>query len=73
MTYTLKDLQHDKGIGWKYILRDLNEIMRSIDRECQLMYMNRLNGLRSGKLTPRPLEIQAVLAYSGNLVESYKD
>jgi len=70
---TLQDLQQQKAIGWKYILRDLNEYMRSIDRECQLMYMNRLNGLRSGKLKARAIELQALLAYSGSLVDCYKD
>ena len=70
---TLNDHQKAQNIGWKYILRDINEEMRSIDRECQLMYMNRLNGLRSGKLKARGIEVQALLAYSGGDVESFRD
>lgn len=70
---TLQDFQSEKGIGWKYILRDINEEMRSIDRECQLMYMNRLNGLRSGKLKAKPIEVQGLISYTGSLVDSFRD
>lgn len=51
---------------------ELTLLMKSYDKESEPMHENRLNGLKSGRLKPRPIETRALLEISGNMVESFK-
>ena len=45
---TLKQHMKSAGMPQKAVERDLTELLRKYDRECQLMTANRLNRLRGG-------------------------
>ncbi len=69
---TLKQHMTSKGIQQKAVERDLTMLMRSYDRECDIMTANRLNSLRAGR-NPRAIELRALLEYSNNLIDSFSD
>jgi len=70
---TLQDYAKQHGIQWKAVERDLTEIIKSHDREAEPLYRNRLYGLRAGRLKARAHELRAVLEYTGNEVQGFKD
>ena len=69
---TLKQHMKSAGMPQKAVERDLTELLRKYDRECQLMTANRLNRLRGGA-TPTPHEKRALLAWSENTIDSFRD
>jgi len=69
---TLKQHMKSEGIPQKVVERDLTELLRKYDRECQLMTANRLNRLRAGSV-PMPDESRALLEWSETRLDSYRD
>jgi len=69
---TLKQHMKFESMPQKLVERGLTELMRKYDRECQLMTANRLNRLRGGA-TPTPHEKRALLAWSENTIDSFRD
>ena len=61
---TLKQHMKSEGMPQKVVERDLTELMRKYDRECQVMTANRLNRLRAGSV-PMPDETRALIEWSG--------
>lgn len=54
------------------LARELTTLMRTYDREAEPMHENRLNGLKSGRLKAKPIEVRALLELTGNAVESFR-
>ena len=69
---TLKQHMKSEGIPQKVVERDLTELLRKYDRECQLMTANRLNRLRAGSV-PMPDESRALLEWSETRLDSFRD
>jgi len=69
---TLKQHMKAEGMPQKVLERDLTELLRKYDSECQLMTANRLNRLRGGSV-PTPDETRALLEWSENTIESFRD
>ena len=69
---TLKHHMKSAGMPQKAVERDLTELLRKYDRECQLMTANRLNRLRGGSVAT-PDETRALLEWSGGLIASFRD
>ena len=69
---TLKQIMKFEGMPQKVVERDLTEILRKYDRECQIMTANRLNRLRGGSV-PTPDETRALLEWSDGLIASFRD
>ena len=69
---TLKQHMKSEGMPQKVVERDLTELMRKYDRECQVMTANRLNRLRAGSV-PMPDESRALLEWSETRLDSYRD
>ena len=69
---TLKQIMKFEGMPQKVVERDLTELLRKYDRECQLMTANRLNRLRGGSV-PTPAETRALLEWSENSIDSFRD
>ena len=69
---TLKQHMKSAGMPQKVVERDLTELMRKYDRECQVMTANRLNRLRAGSV-PMPDESRALLEWSETRLDSYRD
>ena len=69
---TLKQHMKSEGMPQKVVERDLTELMRKYDRECQVMTANRLNRLRAGSV-PMPDEWRALLEWSETRLDSYRD
>ena len=69
---TLKQHMKAEGVPQKCIERDLTELLRKYDRECQVMTANRLNRLRAGSV-PTPDESRALLEWSDGLIASFRD
>jgi len=69
---TLKKHMKAEGMPQKVLERDLTELLRKYDSECQLMTANRLNRLRGGSV-PTPDESRALLEWSENSIESFRD
>ena len=69
---TLKQHMKSEGMPQKVVERDLTELLRKYDRECQLMTANRLNRLRAGSV-PMPDESRALLEWSETRLDSYRD
>ena len=69
---TLKQHMKFEGMPQKVVERDLTELLRKYDRECQLMTANRLNRLRAGSV-PMPDESRALLEWSETRLDSYRD
>jgi len=69
---TLKQHMKAEGMPQKVIERDLTELLRKYDSECQLMTANRLNRLRAGSV-PTPDETRALLEWSENSIDSFRD
>ena len=69
---TLKQHMKAEGMPQKVLERDLTELLRKYDSECQLMTANRLNRLRGGSV-PTPDESRALLEWSENSIESFRD
>ena len=69
---TLKQHMKSAGMPQKAVERDLTELLRKYDRECQLMTANRLNRLRGGSVAT-PDETRALLEWSGGLIASFRD
>ena len=69
---TLKQHMKSAGMPQKAVERDLTELLRKYDRECQLMTANRLNRLRAGSV-PMPDESRALLEWSETRLDSYRD
>jgi len=69
---TLKQHMKAEGMPQKVVERDLTELLRKYDRECQVMTANRLNRLRGGSV-PTPDETMALLEWSENSIDSFRD
>ena len=69
---TLKQHMKSEGIFQKAVERDLTELLRKYDRECQVMTANRLNRLRGGSVAT-PDETRALLEWSDGLISSFRD
>ena len=69
---TLKQHMKSAGMPQKAVERDLTELLRKYDRECQLMTANRLNRLRAGSV-PTIDESRALLEWSETRLDSYRD
>ena len=69
---TLKQHMKAEGMPQKCVERDLTELLRKYDSECQLMTANRLNRLRGGSV-PTPGEMRALLEWSENTIDSFRD
>ena len=69
---TLKQHMKSEGMPQKVVERDLTELLRKYDRECQVMTANRLNRLRAGSV-PMPDESRALLEWSETRLDSYRD
>jgi hypothetical protein len=69
---TLKQHMKAEGVPQKCIERDLTELLRKYDRECQVMTANRLNRLRAGSV-PTPDESRALLEWSETRLDSFRD
>jgi len=69
---TLKQHMKSEGIFQKAVERDLTELLRKYDRECQVMTANRLNRLMGGSV-PTPDETRALLEWSENSIDSFRD
>ena len=69
---TLKQIMKFEGMPQKVIERDLTELLRKYDSECQLMTANRLNRPRAGSV-PTPDETRALLEWSENTIDSFRD
>ena len=69
---TLKQHMKAEGMPQKVVERDLTELLRKYDSECQLMTANRLNRLRAGSV-PTPDETRALLEWSENSIDSFRD
>jgi len=69
---TLKQYMKAEGMPQKVVERDLTELLRKYDRECQVMTANRLNRLRGGSV-PTPDETMALLEWSENSIDSFRD
>ena len=69
---TLKQHMKAEGMPQKVVERDLTEILRKYDRECQVMTANRLNRLRGGS-APTPDETRALLEWSETRLDSFRD
>jgi len=69
---TLKQHMKSEGMPQKVVERDLTELMRKYDRECQVMTANRLNRLRAGSV-PTPDESRALLEWSETRLDSFRD
>ena len=69
---TLKQHMKAEGVSQKCIERDLTELLRKYDRECQVMTANRLNRLRAGSV-PTPDESRALLEWSETRLDSFRD
>jgi len=69
---TLKQHMKSEGIFQKAVERDLTELLRKYDRECQVMTANRLNRLRGGSV-PTPDESRALLEWSETRLDSFRD
>ena len=69
---TLKQHMKAEGMPQKVVERDLTEILRKYDRECQIMTANRLNRLRGGSVAT-PDETRALLEWSENSIDSFRD
>ena len=69
---TLKQHMKSEGIPQKAVERDLTELLRKYDRECQVMTANRLNRLRAGSV-PTIDESRALLEWSETRLDSYRD
>jgi len=50
----------------------LTELLRKYDRECAVLTANRLNRLRGGSV-PTPDETRALLEWSENSIDSFRD
>jgi len=61
-----------EGMPQKVVERDLTELLRKYDRECQVMTANRLNRLRGGSV-PTPDESRALLEWSETRLDSFRD
>ena len=69
---TLKQHMKSAGMPQKAVERDLTELLRKYDRECQLMTANRLNRLRGGSVAT-PDETRALMEWSDGLIASFRD
>ena len=69
---TLKQHMKAEGMPQKVVERDLTEILRKYDRECQIMTANRLNRLRGGSVAT-PDETRALMEWSDGLIASFRD
>ena len=69
---TLKQHMKSAGMPQKAVERDLTELLRKYDRECQLMTANRLNRLRGGSVAA-PDETRALMEWSDGLIASFRD
>ena len=69
---TLKQHMKAEGMPQKVLERDLTELLRKYDRECAVLTANRLNRLRAGSV-PTPDESRALLEWSENSIESFRD
>ena len=69
---TLKQHMKSAGMPQKAVERDLTELLRKYDRECQLMTANRLNRLRAGSV-PTIDESRALLEWSETRLDSFRD
>ena len=69
---TLKKHMKAEGMPQKCVDRDLTELLRKYDRECAVLTANRLNRLRAGSV-PTPDESRALLEWSENSIESFRD
>ena len=69
---TLKQHMKAEGVPQECIERDLTELLRNYDRECQVMTANRLNRLRAGSV-PTPDESRALLEWSETRLDSFRD
>ena len=69
---TLKQHMKAEGMPQKVVERELTELLRKYDRECQVMTANRLNRLRAGSV-PTPDESRALLEWSDGLIASFRD
>ena len=69
---TLKQHMKAAGMPQKAVERDLTELLRKYDRECQLMTANRLNRLRGGSVAT-PDETRALMEWSDGLIASFRD
>jgi len=69
---TLKQHMKSEGIFQKAVERDLTELLRKYDRECQVMTAHRLNRLRGGSV-PTPDESRALLEWSETRLDSFRD
>ena len=69
---TLKQHMKSAGMPQKAVERDLTELLRKYDRECQVMTANRLNRLRAGSV-PTIDESRALLEWSETRLDSYRD
>ena len=61
-----------EGMPQKVVERDLTELLRKYDRECAVLTANRLNRLRAGSV-PTPDETRALLEWSENTIDSFRD
>ena len=69
---TLNQHMKSAGMPQKAVERDLTELLRKYDRECQLMTANRLNRLRGGSVAT-PDETRALMEWSDGLIASFRD
>ena len=69
---TLKQHMKFESIPQKVVERDLTELLRKYDPECQVMTANRLNRLRAGSV-PMPDETRALLEWSETRLDSFRD
>ena len=69
---TLKQHMKSAGMPQKAVERDLTELLRKYDRECQVMTANRLNRLRAGSV-PTIDESRALLEWSETRLDSFRD
>jgi len=69
---TLKQIMKFEGMPQKVVERRLTELMRGYDTECVIMTANRLNRLRAGSV-PNPSELRALLEWSNNTLDSFRD
>ena len=69
---TLKQHMKSAGMPQKAVERDLTELLRKYDRECQIMTANRLNRLRCGSVAT-PDETRALMEWSDGLIASFRD
>ena len=69
---TLKQHMKFESIPQKVVERDLTELLRKYDPECQVMTANRLNRLRGGSVAT-PDETRALMEWSDGLIASFRD